>query len=235
MEHLQKQFIDRAKGLLEEAHADDFLSFLTVRKIAGGTATAQFYKAFPNGREELLKQLRDEAVPAEVGADTPVTTETLLRLMRLISDLKDRKPEALDELRDVALEDFDGYFGSSSNEVADVFCNVLTATARHDRVASKQLHRYYQALTREYVAVYSMLLDAIGREPIESLGGVENFAIVITALFDGLAVRARLGEPAEEVLAAALLPIVSALTVPKEEPTPTPAQLFFGAAERERL
>jgi hypothetical protein len=232
MKHLQKQFLDKAKGLLREASADEFLGFLTVRKIAGGSATAQFYKAFPGGRDELLKQLWDEALPAESGEGTQVTTETVLRLMQLVSDLKDRKPEALDELRDVALEDFDGYFGSSSDETSDVLCNVLTATARHDRNASGQLLAYYRVLTSEYVGVYSMLLDAIGREPIESLGGVENFAMVITALFDGLAVQARLGQPAEEVLAATLLPIVAALTVPKEGPSPVPAELLYGLAEQ---
>jgi hypothetical protein len=233
MKQLQKPFLDRARRLLREANADDFLGFLTVREIAGGSATAQFYKAFPNGREELLKKLRDEDLPAESGTATQVTTETVLRLMQLVSDLKDRKPEALEELRDIALGDFDGYFGSSSNETSDVLCNVLTATARHDPEASKQLLAYYRALTSEYAGVYSMLLDAIGREPIESLGGVENFSMVITALFDGLAVQARMGQPAEEVLAAALLPIVSALTVPKDEPSPAPPELLYGVAGQE--
>lgn len=232
MKHLRKQFVDNARQLLRKASADEFLGFLTVRKIAGGSATAQFYKAFPGGRKELLKQLWDEALPAERGEGTQVTTETVLRLMQLVSDLKDRKPEALDELRDVALGDFDGHFGSSSDETSDVLCNVLTATARRDGDASAQLFAYYRALTSEYVGVYSMLLEAIGREPIESLGGVENFAMVITALFDGLAVQARLGQPAEDVLAAALLPVVSALTVPKDEPSPPPAELLYGVAEQ---
>jgi hypothetical protein len=41
-----------------------------------------------------------------------------------------------------------------------------------------------------------------------------------------------LGQPAEEVLAATLLPIVAALTVPKEGPSPVPAELLYGLAEQ---
>jgi hypothetical protein len=230
MTRLQEQFLDRARALLRDASAEDFLSFLTVREIAGGSATAQFYKAFPKGREQLLEQLWDEAAPAETGAATPVTTETVLRLGRMVSGLKDREPKALEELLAIALEDFDGYFGPGSDETSDIVCNLLIAAARRDPKAGEQILSYYQALMRDYVGVYGLLLDAVGREPIESLGGIENFAMVITALFDGLAVRARLGEPADEVLSAVLLPIIAVLTAPKGEAAPTPTELLYGTA-----
>jgi hypothetical protein len=54
--------------------------------------------------------------------------------------------------------------------------------------------------------------------------------MVLTALFDGLAIRGRLGDPAEEVLAAAVLPIVAALTVSKERDARTALELLYGSS-----
>lgn len=225
MKHLQKQFLDRARTLVREAHADDFFSFLTVRKIAGGSATAQFYKAFPNGREELLDCLRAEVVPSDREVTGSMTTEQVLRLMRLVSDLKDQEPEALDELRAVAIENFRG--DPEADAVGEIVAGVLGAAADHDPGAAGQLRSHYRGVTLENVGVYKMLLDAIGREPLPALDGIENFAMVITALFDGLAIRERIGDPAEEVLAAALLPIVAALTVPKERAGRSAPELLY--------
>jgi hypothetical protein len=228
MKHLQKQFLDKARVLVREARADDFFSFLTVRKIAGGTATAQFYKAFPNGREELLDCLRAEVVPAEIDATGSMTTEQVLRLMQLVSDLKDREPEALEELRSVAIDNFRG--DPEDDGVGTIVAGVLAVAAKHDQDAAKQLRSHYQGLTGENIGVFCMLLDAIGREPIPQLGGIENFAMVMTALFDGLAVRERIGDSAEEVLAAALLPIVAALTVSKKRDTRSAPELLYEAS-----
>lgn len=222
----------RARDRVRKATFEDFLGFLTVREIAGGSATAQFYKAFPGGREELLKLLKDEAAPPEIGTSTPVSSETLLELMQLVSDLKDRKPEAIDGLRDIALKDFDGYFGPDENgagQASDILCNLMAAAARQDPKAKKQLKSFYEELTKEYVAVYTPLLAAVDREPIADLNSIERFAIVITALFDGLAMRERMGDPAKEILGAVLLPIVSALTVSKESSTPSDAELLYSA------
>jgi hypothetical protein len=224
--------LETARQLVREATFEDFLEFLTVREIAGSSATAQFYKAFPRGKSQLLEVLKNEAAPPEIGSSTPVSSETLLELMQLVSDLKDRKPEAIDGLRDVALKDFDGYFGSGENgagDVNDILCNLMAAAAREDPEAKDQLKSFYAELTKEYVAVYTPLLAAVDREPIEELESIERFAIVITALFDGLAMRERMGDPAKEVLAAALLPIVSALTVEKDSASPSDAELLYSA------
>lgn len=228
MQHLRAEFLERTRKLLRGATVDDFLDFLTVRDIAGGPATAQFYKAFPKGRGELLETLRDEVLPAKAGAATPVTNRTVEQLMQLVSDLKDKRETALDDLRDIAVEDFEGYFGPESDEVGDIFANLLAAAGTDDKEATGQLHDYYSTLSDQYVGVYRILLDAIGRRPIAALGGIENFAMVITALFDGLAIRARLGDSAQEVLAASLLPIVAALTVRTEEEDPTDAERLYG-------
>jgi hypothetical protein len=228
MKHLQKQFLESARALVRNASADDFFSFLTVRKIAGGSATAQFYKAFPNGREELLDHLRSEVVPAECDATGSMSTGQVLRLMQLVSDLKDREPEALEELRSVAIDNFRG--DPDDDGVGDIVAGVLAAAAPRDREAAGQLRAHYQGLTRENIGLFRMLLDAIGREPIAELGGIDNFAMVLTALFDGLAIRGRLGDPAEEVLAAAVLPIVAALTVSKERDARTALELLYGSS-----
>ena len=229
MQHLRAGFLKKTRELLREATVKDFLNFLTVREIAGGPATAQFYKAFPGGRSELLDTLREEALPAKAGLTTPLTNQSVERLMQLVSDLKDRKPGAVAALREVALDDFDGYFDPDSDEVGDTFANLLAAAGKKDTEAEEQLRDYYSNLTTEYVKVYGILLGAIGRTPIPALGGVENLAMVITAIFDGLAIRARMGEPGKDVLAASLLPIVAALTIPEEESEPSDTELLYGA------
>ena len=156
-----------------------------------------------------------------------MSTGQVLRLMQLVSDLKDRDPEALDELRSVAIDNFRG--DPEDDGVGGIVAGVLGVAAKRDPEAAGQLRAHYQGLTRENIGVFRMLLEAIGREPIAELGGIENFAMVLTALFDGLAIRERIGDPAEEVLAAALLPIMAALTVSKERETRTAPELLYEA------
>jgi hypothetical protein len=232
-----EKYLARAREALRTATLDDFLGFLTVRRFAGGSATARFYDAFPvvmsadgttrGGRSELLEMLKRESAPTEIETDAPVTTTTLLRLLKLISDLKDRNPTALDEMKAIALDDFDGYYGSPEEHPHDVMSNLMAAAARQDPEARERLAVYYRALTQAYVGTYEALLLAFDREPIDSIGSVDNLAIVITALYDGLAVRARVGEPARELLSNVLLPIVAALTVPVGKPSLSDAELLF--------
>lgn len=232
VEHLRAEFLQKTRKLLKAATVEDFLEFLKVRDIAGGPATTQFYKAFPGGKGELLRTLREEALPAKAGSSMPVTSRTVGQLMQLVNDLKDHEEAALGELREIALEDFDGYFGPEADEVGDIFANLLAAARVGDEEAVEQLRDYYEALTDAYAGVYVGLLGAIGRRPIDGLGGVEGFAVVITALFDGLAIRARLGESAEEQLSASILPIVAALTVAENDEEPSDAERLYGAGER---
>jgi AcrR family transcriptional regulator len=223
----RQKYLAKAREALRDATLQDFLDFLTVRRIAGGSATASFYKAFPGGRDELLDELANEAMPTGAGSSIPVTAETAARLMRLVSDLKDQKGEAIDELQEIALANFDGYFHSESTEVDDIVINLVVAAARRDPKARQRLSEYYGSITAEYVNVYSELLHAIDREPIESIGSLEDFATVITALFDGLAIRARMGADAKEILAAALLPVFAALTTKVGSPAPSPQDLLY--------
>ena len=231
VEHLRAEFLGNTRKLLQAATVEKFLGFLKVREIAGNAGTAQFYKAFPGGKPELLKALREEVLPARVGDATPVTSRTVAQLMQLVSDLKDHEEAALVDLREIALEDFEGYFGPESDEVGAIFGNLLAAAREGDREAVGQLRDYYSALTDEYVGVYTILLGAIGRRPIAGLGGVEGFAVLITALFDGLAIRARLGDGASERLSASILPIVAALTVPEDEEEPSDAARLYPTGE----
>jgi hypothetical protein len=235
------RYLQRAKTALRTAKLDDFLKFLTVRRFAGGSATARFYDAFPvprggdtGGRAELLELLKKDAAPTDILSGAPVTAETTLRLMRLVNDLKDRKPEAVDELKAVAMQDFDGYFNTEDNAAIDVLNLLMVAAARSDPDARERLVAAYDALMDNYSGLESALLTAIGREPIPALGSMRNFAAIITALYDGLAIRARMGESenAKALLQAALLPIVAALTVPIGSEAPPETEMLFGNAAR---
>jgi hypothetical protein len=228
------RYLERARDALRGALLRDFLGFLTVRRFAGGSATARFYDAFPvrrggaqGGRAELIHDLTTDATPTDIAGDAPITTRTALRLMRLVADLKDRKPEALAELTAIAVEDFELNFDSEENAAGDTLRLLMLAAARADPDARRRLREYYSALTDAHAGPEAALLMALGREPIASVGSVENFAAIITALLDGLAVRARIGEPARELLEAALLPIVAALTVPAGAQAPSPQELLY--------
>jgi hypothetical protein len=229
----QKRYLDRAKEALRTATLDDFLRFLTIRRFAAGSATARFYDAFPverggeGGRAALLAQLKLEAAPTDIATGAPVTTETTLRLMRLVNDLKDRKPEALDELKKVAMQDFEGYFATDETAALDVLNLLMVVAARADKDARDRLVAYYGALMENYGGLESALLTAVGREPMPSIGPM-GFATIITALYDGLAIRARMGEDVLQLLDASLLRIVVALTVPIGTEAPSESELFYG-------
>jgi hypothetical protein len=237
---LQERFLNRVRDALRAATLDDFLSFLTVRAIADG-ASAQFYEAFPNpkdsprgGRDGLIDALKDQAAPTDIATDAPVTAQTSWRLVELVPRIGGRDDAALEDLLDIAVDDFDGYFSNDDSAAADVLNQLMVAAARSDPDARDRVASYYKALTSNYASIEGMLLTVLNREPIPALGSAERFATVITALYDGLAIRARIDDPqqgdsARDLLRAVLIPIIAALSVPVGEATPSHAEMLFGS------
>jgi hypothetical protein len=227
----KKRFLKAAREILRSATLDELLDFITVRRIASGSASAAFYAAFRGGREELLADLKEETAPAQVGNYTPVTVRTVSRAMQLVTDLQTgdqgRQRQAVEELQAVALSSFDGRFDTETQEASDFMRGLMATVAGYDREAASRLGRYHEALIGEYASLFGSLLTALGREPIPALGSVESLVTVISALYDGLAVRAKVGDSGRELLEAVLLPLMVALTVPVGKDPRDPVEALF--------
>jgi hypothetical protein len=208
----RERYLEEARSALRNASLDELLGFISVRRIVGGTATASFYQAFPGGREELLRALKDEAAPAEVGVSTPVTVGTVAKAMRLVAALKDEDPDALEELRDVALTNFEETIDSEEGKAKHVLRGLMGTVALADPEAREQLRRFYDVLAEEYGRLFDQILAALDREPIEPIGSVDELTMTILAMYAGLSLRSRVGQPGKELLAVTLLPVLAALT-----------------------
>lgn len=220
----QERYLAAARKALQEATVDDLLAFISVRRIVGGTATAAFYQAFPGGREQLLEELKREAAPETVGVSTPVTVGTISRAIQLVTDLKDGRRSAVEQLREIALANFDENVDTDQGQAAHVLRGLMAAVADADEESRERLDRFYDVLAAEYADLLTGILAALGREPTEGIPSVLDLTRVITSIYGGLAVRSRLGQPGKALLAATLLPILAALTVPAGEPSEDPVE-----------
>ena len=218
-EELVARFVGRAKDELRGATLSELLAFLTVRRVAPGSALARFYEAFPKdadgptGRDALIERLRKEAVsPPEMS----VTSEVILELLRLQHSLENQSDEAGEGLRMLAQRDFDTYAYGESQRAGEILRTLMVAVARADDIVREDLARFYASLAETYSGAYEQLLAAMGRQPIPEIGTVENFGRVITALMDGLLVRAAFDEPenVRNLLRATIVPLLGALTYP---------------------
>ena len=160
---VKERYLAEAREALRSATLDDLLSFISVRRIVGGTATAAFYQAFPGGRKELLSELKREAAPEQIGVSTPVTVETLARAMRLVAALKDEDQAALMELREVALTNFEENIDSETGEAKHVLRGLMGAVALADDEAREQLRHFYDVLAEEYAHLFDEILAMLER------------------------------------------------------------------------
>jgi len=220
----RERYLAEARNALRSATLDELLSFISVRQIVGGTATAAFYQAFPGGREELISELKREAAPSKTGSSTPITVGTISRAMQLVGALKDGDPTALEELREVALANFDQILGSGEGDSGNVLRALMAAVAVTDDQSREQLREFYDALAREYAGLFEAILTALNRKPIEEIGSVVDLTMAFSAMVSGLSLRSRLGQPGKAVLAGALLPILEALTVSVDGQQADPAR-----------
>ena len=227
----QGRYLTRAYDVIRAARVADLLQFVSLRAVAG-SATARFYDAFPGRREQLLAALQDYATDV-AHASAGVTNPVLRRLMRLVAALKDREPDAIKALKQFAGDEFDSYFRTGGDEEAREFVrNVMVAAAANDPEAQRRLKAYYDSTTGAYGELCKVLLEAVDRRPVQSIGSVDRFAIVVSALYDGLGTLARIEgvDYARSVLIDALIPVVVGLTEPIQEPpsTTTEAEMLFG-------
>jgi hypothetical protein len=219
---------------ISEATVDNLLHFIALRDVVG-SATARFYEAY-SSRAELLEALQDDAadvVQATAGAATP---ETITRFMQLVVDLKEKRPEAVETLKQLARDEFDSYFTPGSPQASrDLLRNLMVFAARNDENARERMTRFYSGVTHDYSLLCGVLLEAIGRRPIDRLGSVEAFVTVLSAVYDGLGVLARIEGPerAREILGDTLIPLVVGLTRRIDVPEQDDAQLLFGTGTAE--
>lgn len=212
----RERYLEKARDTLRAATLDELLGFISVRQIVGGTATATFYQAFPGGREELISELKREAAPGKTGPSTPITVGTVSRAMQLVGALKDGDASALEELREVALANFDEILGSGEGDSSSVLRGLMAAVAVADDRSREQLSEFYDALACEYSGLFEAILGALDREPIGEIGSVFDLTMAFSAMVSGLSLRSRLGQSGKAVLAGALLPILVALTAPAD-------------------
>jgi hypothetical protein len=211
------RFVETAwRVLAEDLEVDDFLSMLTVRRVAPGSNAERFRLAFgeENARAGLVEELIERAT-----TPGPVNQATLQGLGDLMVRFRDDdRPAVAGTLADVAVADLQAYAFGEVEALPETIRHLLAATARaggQNSAAARRLHDYYQQLASGYAGLYGAVLATLRRKPIPDLSSIEDFAAVMTALLDGFILRATHDDPdeVERLLRACIIPIVASLTV----------------------
>ncbi len=224
-------FVQAALQRIGRASLEDLLSFLKVADLAKGSGLARFYEVFPKsddgstgGRDGLLQAVKEEATSGELRLDY-----SRERAIRLALALRDRNEGALEELHEIARSDVKAYGEDASLRGPEVVRSLMAIAAYHDDEEKERLKAHYEGIKPDYAEFYGPLLqDALGRKPIPGIDDMERLGQVIAALFDGLLLQYSFDRKGVRELAdATIVPLLGALTFPKDAPPPIDADRLY--------
>jgi hypothetical protein len=214
---LRTPFVAAAREAVVAAAFDDLLGFLTIRRLAPGSAHARFKQAFgagAAGRQALVRELQHQAtLPSEIAPHVEID------LMRLANDLRERVPDVANRIKQIALSEFDAYATDSDQRSNEVVRSLMIAVATTDERSRDLLAKRYESTDRAYAEQYRALLSALGREVIPEVGSAHDLALIMASMLDGFLTRSAIeaGENrrrVRELFAAILVPVLAALTHP---------------------
>jgi hypoxanthine phosphoribosyltransferase len=208
--------------------ANDYLDYLSVRRLVGGTASRAFYDLF-GSRDGFLAELRADAT----GPDSSDSINSMLRaLVDSLASLSNHDRAAAEKLKDL-IEGGLRRWLEQHDEVRARTRLILIAASPVDAQARSEVETMYQRHVDELVSLYSAILDVLRRRPISALGSVERFATTIAILMDGALLQARFRDPEEVVrlVRATVIPFIAAITVPVGEAEPPESILLYAPEE----
>ncbi len=233
----RKALVKAALHRVGSAKLPDLLSFLKVADVARGSGLARFYKLFPKGedgpaedrpagRDALVQAIENQAIDGKVWLE--VTQRDAMRLPLLA---RDRDEEAFRLLRELATGDVEAYSDEPELRGPEVLRSLMAIAAHAgDQYAQDRLRERYGRIEPMYATFYrSLLEEALGRRAIPGIDTMEGLGLVIAALFDGLVLQHSFDddEAAIRLAEATIVPLLGALTYPKDAPPPTDADHLY--------
>lgn len=162
----------------------------------------------------------------------PTARKTWEEVQRILRPLSRRELGVLDSVRTIAYQNIDDALDPTI-EGQLVLGLLVAIAAPHDDQARAAVQAEYDTMTDQLEAMYDGALIALERETIDELpDGSRTLAMLITAIVDGLLLRARIDPDldAPRLFADAIVPLIIGLTRHRDDPQPD----WYAALRRSR-